>query len=54
MYINYLKVTKREAKAIPMDKFTTCIDVVISKSIEAGKPIDANEAKNICVRVEKV
>ena len=51
-YISYIKAIRLEIR--PMDRFTTCIDTVMTKSKENGKPISASEAKDICVQVEKV
>ena len=59
MFFNYntkeitLKTTS-VSQSRPMDRFTTCLDTVMTKSIEANKPISAEDAKNICLNVEKI
>ena len=35
------------------DRFTVCIQTVMSESRQSGKPIDANSAKDICLHVDK-
>ena len=36
------------------DRFTVCMQTVMSEARQSGKPIDATEAKGICSSVEKV
>ena len=35
------------------DRFTVCMQTVMSEARQSGKPIDATEAKGICSSVEK-
>ena len=35
------------------DRFTVCMQTVMSEARQGGKPIDATEAKGICSSVEK-
>ena len=41
-------------ESIPMDRFTVCMQTVMSEARQSGKPISASEAKDICAPVEKV
>ena len=43
-YFSYQYLSKIETR----DRVTVCIDTIMTKSIEAKKPIDAKVAKEIC------
>ena len=47
-------IEKISLKTETRDRFTICIDTVMSKSIDAGKPISASEAKDICMQVDRI
>ena len=55
-YIGYLRETKPASslRTEIRDRFTVCIQTVMSEARQSGKPIEASEAKDICVQVEKV
>lgn len=57
-YISYLKDVSIEgnvnsnSKSLRTDKFTHCIQVVMSESRESGKVVGAEVAKDICIHVK--
>lgn len=48
--ISYLKSINTETR--PMDRFTVCIQTVMSESRQGGRVIDAEKAKDICVHAK--
>jgi hypothetical protein len=49
IYFNcYASKTEIAKKTETRDRLTVCIDTVMTKSIQANKPIDAKTAREVC------
>lgn len=48
----YLSLTGSSNDSKTMDRFTQCIQVVMSESRQSDKPVDAEKAKDICIHAK--
>ena len=45
-------ITQNKTETETRDRFTVCVQTVMSEARQSGKPVSANEAKDICVHTK--